>query len=175
MQSRRCEQQLCSIAWLPVLAAPPHPGMPWSERRGAVAAPATVRPAGDGWLVSHCLGLLDGEVASPYLWQLFGWHEPARPAVVCAQLVHFASSYSTAVGPCGEALWSELLTPAYSQLSQASDVALEPRTLQIGAMPAAHAVEPCSGRSWSTRPRWSAWRRCCARGRACGWASPPAF
>ena len=75
-------------------------------------------PAADGWLVSHRLGLLDGEVTSPYLLRLFGWQEPPRPAVVCAQLVHFASGYDAAVGPCGAELWRVLLTPAYTQLSQ---------------------------------------------------------
>ena len=110
------ESQLCSTAWLPVLSTPPHPGMPWGERASVVAAPATVRPVGDAWLVSHCMGILDGDLASPYLWSLFGWHEPARPAVVCAQLVHFAGAFKEEVGPCGDELWRQLLRPAYAQL-----------------------------------------------------------
>ena len=110
------ESQLCSTAWLPVLSTPPHPGMPWGERASVVAAPATVRPIGDAWLVSHCMGILDGDLASPYLWSLFGWHEPARPAVVCAQLAHFAGSFKEEVGPCGDELWRQLLRPAYAQL-----------------------------------------------------------
>jgi hypothetical protein len=125
------ESQLCGTAWLPVLTEPPHPGMPWSERRGAVAAPAAVRPAGDGWLVSHRLGLLDGEVSSPYLWRLFGWHELPRPAVVCAQLVHFAGSYDAVVGPSGAELWGLLLTPAYTQLAQLVETAA---FVGVGAM-----------------------------------------
>ena len=114
-----------------MLTEPLHPGMPWSERRGAVAAPAAVRPAADGWLVSHRLGLLDGQVSSPYLRRLFGWHELPRPAVVCAQLVHFASGYDATVGPSGAELWDSLLTPAYTQLAQLVETAA---FVGVGAM-----------------------------------------
>ena len=38
-----------------------------------------------GYRRTRPLRLLDGEVASPYLWRLFGWHEPPRPAVPWAQ------------------------------------------------------------------------------------------
>jgi hypothetical protein len=52
---------LSMIAWCPVLADAPVPGLPWAPGGGRIAAPRAVRPAADMVLVSACMRVLDGE------------------------------------------------------------------------------------------------------------------
>ena len=109
--------ELSRIAWMPIVASPPHPSLPWcGQQQGSVAPPQEVRPAKEMWLVSHCLGVLDGELTSEILLKAFEWDQPPRPGVVCAQLVQFAEQYDPSVAPEDAFLWEKLLLPTYAQL-----------------------------------------------------------
>jgi hypothetical protein len=68
------------------------------------------------WLVSHCLGVLEGELTCEPLVCAFGWAAPPRAPIVCAQLVQLAKIYSAAT-VSELMLWNELCEPAYAQLT----------------------------------------------------------
>lgn len=75
-----------------------------------------VRPLSECWLVSHCLCVLDGELACESLVKAFEWDQPPRAGVVCSQLVQFAEQYDASKAPEDAFLWEKLLLPAYAQL-----------------------------------------------------------
>ena len=134
--------QLRRISWMPVLAAAPHPQLPWAARLVPIAPPDDIRPESDMWLVSHCLSILDGELRCTPLVRAFGWDSPPRPAVVCAQLVQFGSKYDAASAPAF--LWETFLEPAYRQLLNLVD---DPSFPAVRAM---LASRPCL---WIDRER----------------------
>ena len=105
------------MPWLPILPEPPSPLLPMCEGVGRVAAPDCVRLA-DAWLVSHCMGILDGDLKTTELADAFGWAEPPRAAVVCAQLVRVGGQWTEDCAVTEEELHDQLLRPAYSQLSE---------------------------------------------------------
>jgi hypothetical protein len=107
---------LAKTAWMPVLRTAAHPQLPWAARQSAVAAPEALRPLKDMWLVSHCLGVLEGELTCEPLVCAFGWAAPPRAPIVCAQLVQLAKIYSAAT-VSELMLWNELCEPAYAQLT----------------------------------------------------------
>ena len=67
---------LAKTAWMPVLRTATHPQLPWAARQSSVAAPEALRPLKDMWLVSHCLGVLEGELTCAPLVAAFGWDAP---------------------------------------------------------------------------------------------------
>ncbi|KAK9808692.1 hypothetical protein WJX72_002029 [[Myrmecia] bisecta] len=99
---------LSTIAWCPVLSEAPHPGMPWpstanvrdnsppdrskAQHSTGFAAPSTVRPASDAWLVSATLRILDG-TCSAALAERLGWAKPLPSAALVAQLVELGKRH----------------------------------------------------------------------------------
>ena len=49
---------LASIRWCPVMAAAPEAGLPWPTAAQRFASPSTSRPAGDLWLASSSMNIL---------------------------------------------------------------------------------------------------------------------
>ena len=115
---RPAYEELRQVQWLPVLAAAPIEGLPWRPHSPCVASPDNTRPASDVWLVSFCAHLLDGEVSSSFVLELFGWDKPPRPALLCAQLAEVGSTYSAEVGPDEAVLLEHCIGPIYEQLQQ---------------------------------------------------------
>jgi len=109
---------LLHVRWLPVLTAPPHPRLPWRESaaNSSVASPDSVRPVSDAWLVSHCAHLLDSDVVSPFLQQLFGWDRPPRASLLCAQLAELGAGYVAELGPRETQLLDDCVCPIYDQV-----------------------------------------------------------
>ncbi|CAI5714235.1 unnamed protein product [Hyaloperonospora brassicae] len=83
---------LKEIQWLPVLADPPNPAMPWRSsassggQRELLSSALNMRPLKDAWFCSSSLNVLDGELTSEQLMAAFGWKEKVAPFVVAKQL-----------------------------------------------------------------------------------------
>ncbi|XAR63999.1 hypothetical protein NMG60_11024177 [Bertholletia excelsa] len=86
--------ELKAIAWCPVYAYPPIPGLPWLAANHQVAAPMNVRPRSQMWLVSSRMSILDGECQSAYLQHKLGWMDLPSVDVLSTQLICLSESYT---------------------------------------------------------------------------------
>lgn len=66
-------QDLLSIKWMPVHVKPPQQFLPWPEHCDSVASPVDTVTSDKMWLASYSKRLVDGDVHSHHLKQLFGW------------------------------------------------------------------------------------------------------
>ena len=64
---------LLSIKWMPVHMKPPQQFLPWPEHCESVASPLDTVTSDKMWLASYSKRLVDGDVHSHHLKQLFGW------------------------------------------------------------------------------------------------------
>ncbi|OQS01509.1 hypothetical protein ACHHYP_00661 [Achlya hypogyna] len=80
-------EQLVLLAWMPVLTTPSHACLPWPAATPLVASPFAMRPAESQWLCSATFFILDGDITSPALKELFGWNTPLTMPVVVTQMI----------------------------------------------------------------------------------------
>lgn len=97
--------ELKAIRWVPVLAAPPLPYLPWRqppEQAGGegpglglgLAVPARTRLYEDMWYASSCFGIVaQGTYVAELVKAAYGWKAPLSPAVVAGQLVAIAAAF----------------------------------------------------------------------------------
>lgn len=110
---------LKQIAWVPVLAKPPHPLVPWTDAHSEVACPAEVRPKEDLWLLSTFMRILDADVASPELRRDLGWEESGDRTLIAAQLVKLTQIPGVAQLPDLQAQLNGPLLRIYASLQAA--------------------------------------------------------
>lgn len=82
-----------AIAWCPVYAEPPLPGLPRKEARCRVASPDAVRPISQMIMVSSQMHILDGD-CSEALHKYLGWLDPPKADILTSQLIEMSKSYS---------------------------------------------------------------------------------
>lgn len=85
--------EMQAIAWCPVSVDPPLKGLPWLESSNQVAAPSTVRPKTQMWMVSCSMHILDGECCSMYLQHKLGWMDCPTIDVLSTQLIELSKFY----------------------------------------------------------------------------------
>ncbi|XP_057960552.1 uncharacterized protein LOC131152729 isoform X2 [Malania oleifera] len=85
--------EMKAIAWCPVCADPPVQGLPWLISSNQVAAPSTVRPKSQMWMVSSSMHILDGECCSLYLQHRLGWMDCPNINVLSTQIIEVSKSY----------------------------------------------------------------------------------
>lgn len=78
--------ELLNIRWMPVHSNPPQDYLPWPEQCDSVAAPVETVMLDKMWLASYSKRLVEGDVHSPSLKQLFGWLDPISIKDVSLQL-----------------------------------------------------------------------------------------
>ncbi|XP_057477891.1 uncharacterized protein LOC130765480 [Actinidia eriantha] len=115
--------ELKAITWCPVFADPPLLGLPWLESSHQVAAPVTVRPKSQMWLVSSKMNILDGECRSVYLQRKLGWMGLPSMDVLSTQLIGLSKSYAwlklhSTVEPDFDAALQKELPLLYSKLQE---------------------------------------------------------
>lgn len=96
IQSFAKELQL--IAWLPILANPPVPFMPWrttnsNERCIAYAKPVETVSLKDAWHCSASCFIADGEISSSQLVTALGWSQPIAIEKLTVQLRAIIHAY----------------------------------------------------------------------------------
>ncbi|XP_042978918.1 sacsin isoform X3 [Carya illinoinensis] len=85
--------EIKTIAWCPISADPPLQGLPWLKSSNQVAAPITVRPKTQMWMVSCSMHILDGECYSTHLQQKLGWMDSPTIDVLSTQLIELSKFY----------------------------------------------------------------------------------
>ncbi len=95
-------QELRQITWLPVLASPTRPGLPWppSARtegtRPRLFTASETRRKSDDFLCSYTMRLIDFTFTSPALTRALGLDAPLPARVLVAQIRRFAAIYNAA-------------------------------------------------------------------------------
>lgn len=115
--------ELKAIRWCPVYADAPLRGLPWLVSGVDIAAPVTVRPKSQMWMVSSKMNILDGECNSPFLQLKLGWMDPVDIVILSTQLIGLSNSYSqlklhSEVEPAFDAALQEQIPLLYSKLQE---------------------------------------------------------
>lgn len=85
--------ELKAIRWCSVCVDPPLTGLPWLAPAQQIAAPDTVRPKSQMWLVSSKMHVLDGECNSMFLQRKLGWTDRLHINTLTSQLIGLSKSY----------------------------------------------------------------------------------
>jgi len=88
--------ELLNIKWVPVHNDPPQEYLPWPNIPTLVAAPIESVLPEHMWLASYSKHLVNGDLHSQYLKNLFGWQNAISPRDVSTQLRAMSDIYANA-------------------------------------------------------------------------------